>query len=98
MPNKTVYKYFLGRKVKFEKMITRVPNTEFGALYEAEEFLYVTGNYKTGSLDGNNPIGFNKEWPPNKWHNLSKEDKDKLNGVLVSSDFRNDSVKIIFFE
>jgi len=101
MPNKKVYKYFLGRKVKSEKTITRGPNTEFGALYEAQEYLQ-SRQYIVGSLDGDNPIGFSNQmlgWSSMaKWRNLSKEDKDKLDGVLVSECFRTKDVKIIFFQ
>lgn len=96
--SETRLKYFLGRKVKSEKTITRGPNTEFGALYEATDLLQ-REHHGVGSLDGNNPIAVKKDlYYLKKWHSLSKEDKDKLDGVLVSSDFRNDSVKIIFFE
>lgn len=90
-------KYFLGRKVKSEKTITRGPNVEFGALYEAEGLLKENG-YFCGFLDGNNPMGISFTEPIFKWHTLSKEDKAKLDGVMISSDWRNGDVKIIFFE
>lgn len=99
----TAQEIMFGRKVKGEKTITRCPNVEFGALYEAfaeiQDALYLTGR-----LDADNPIGFSRNppftemgWLP-KWRNLSKEDKAKLDGVLLSANFRNDAVKIIFFE
>lgn len=97
----TQSRYWNGRKVKSEKIVTRGPNVEFGALYEATDFVCNEG-YTVGNLDGNNPIGFSnhmQDWLSiPKWSNLSKEDKAKLDGVLVSSYFRNDSVKIIFFD
>jgi hypothetical protein len=101
--SETKYKDFAGRKVKSERVITRGPNVEFGALYEAQDILEKDG-YIFGLKNGNDPIPFCKTplveginfWPA--WINLFKEDKDKLDGILVSSDFRNDSVKIIFFD
>lgn len=98
-----IKKMMLGHIVKSEKTITRCPNVEFGALYEAfaeiQDALYLTGR-----LDADNPIGFSRNPPFTemgllpKWRNLSKEDKAKLDGVLLSANFRNDAVKIIFFE
>lgn len=96
---KAIAKIWNGRKIKEEKTIIRGPNVEFGALYEAEDYLASLDIIiKTGWLDGNNPIGLAKEYIPSKWHNLSQADKDKLDGVLVSEDFKLSNVKIIFFE
>jgi hypothetical protein len=33
-----------------------------------------------------------------KWHNLDKSDIEKLDGVLLSDDFREGSVKIVTFK
>jgi|SRR5882672_6635050 len=93
-------KYFLGRKVKSEKIIPAGSGkVEFGASYEAEEYLN-NKEYFLGVMDGSNPIGFASDdyIIANKWHNLSKEDKDKLDGVLISEDYKLKNVKIIFFE
>ena len=99
----TKQKYLLGRKVREEKTITRGPNVEFGALYEATEILMEL-HMRVGWMDGDNPMGFTDK-PLNdtfsyipKWSLLSGDDKQKLMGVLVSSNYRKDSVKIIFFD
>lgn len=93
-------KYWNGHKVKSEKIIPAGSGkVEFGASYEAQEYLNDKG-YFLGVMDGNNPIGFASDdyILANKWHSLSKEDKTKLDGVLVSEDFRTANVKIIFFK
>jgi len=95
--SKTIAKTWNGRKVAKETVIACSPNVEFGALYEAESILKKDG-YFCGWLDGGNPIGISFNEPVFKWHSLSKEDKSKLDGVLVSDNFRNGDVKIIFFE
>lgn len=94
-------KYWNGRKVKSEKIIPAGSGkVKFGACYEAEAELVKEG-YIIGTLDGSNPIGiwYNKGSLPvfTKWHSLSKERKNELAGVLVSEDFENKDVKIIFF-
>jgi hypothetical protein len=96
----TNQKYFLGRKVKEERTITRGPNVEYGALYEASETLRQL-YMRVGWMDKtrkSNPIGFSTEFLPAAWNDLSEDAKNKLDGVLVSSNFRTESVKIIFFD
>lgn len=97
-------KYWNGRKVAEEKIIPAGSGkVEFGALYEATDLL-MKEHKRLGWMDGDNPIGFSFSplsesygYIP-KWHLLTKEDKAKLDGVLVSSNFRNHDVKIIYFE
>lgn len=99
---RTLNKYFAGRKIKSEHPISKGSGLhEFAALMEAEEYLREKG-HTFGSLDHPNPLPF---WYDDgrlergvKWHNLSKKDKLKLNGCIVASDFRNGDVKIIFFQ
>ena len=43
------------------------------------------------------PIGFKQgDWDISKWWNLSAEDKSKLDGAVLSKDFRNGPVKVVF--
>lgn len=92
-------KYWNGRIVKKEQIINGGPNVEFGALYEATEILHNSG-YFIGTLDGDNPIAFSFDSEPyaKKWHNLTIPEKFSLDGVMVSSDFRNGDIKILYFK
>lgn len=100
--SETKLKTFLGRNVKEEKVIPGGSGiVQFGALYEVDSIFNREG-YAMGSVDENNPIGFwyndGRLRPGIKWHSMSKEDKDKLDGLLVSECFRTKDVKIIFFD
>ncbi len=94
--SKIIDKLWNGRKVAKEVDVKWGGKTEFGALYEAESINGSQGYY-TGRLDGNNPIGFSEFSAPGKWHTLTREEKNDLNGVLISDNFRAGDVKIIYF-
>lgn len=95
---KAIDKIWNGRKVKEEIIIPAGSGKlEFGALYEATHLLSQKG-FSVGWLDDKNPIGFAiGAAGPQKWYNLSKEEKAELDGVLVSEDFMTKDVKIILF-
>lgn len=95
---KAIDKIWNGRKIKEEIIIPAGSGKlEFGALYEATHLLSQKG-FSVGWLDDKNPIGFAiGAAGPQKWCNLSKEEKAELDGVLVSEDFMTKAVKIIFF-
>ncbi len=96
-------KLWNGRKIKEEK--TFEPDGTFGALNNARYFLNSNG-YSYGSTCVNRrtaesmPVAIKKgEYDlPQKWHNFSREGKAACDGVMVSDDFREGSVKIILFE
>jgi len=72
----------------------------FQSFYEACRILEEK-NYRVGSMCRGLPIGFaDKERYDYvaKWHNLDKSDIEKLDGVLLSDDFREGSVKIVTFK
>jgi hypothetical protein len=72
----------------------------FQSFYEACRILEEK-NYQVGSMCCNLPIGFADKEKCNyvaKWHNLDKSDIEKLDGVLLSDDFREGSVKIVIFK
>jgi len=74
-------------------------NGTFSAYHAAENRLKELG-YTIGSMCRDEPIGFADAKKYNyvaKWYNLSREDKELLDGVMVSSDFREGSVDILFF-
>lgn len=74
------------------------PNGTFQAFYEAERHLKDLG-YCIGSMCRLEPIGF--AYGVNyvaKWYNLSREDKVRLDGVILPQDeFREGGALILFF-
>jgi len=74
--------------------------TSFSALNDASNYVK-TLNFTQGSLCESEPVGLAKKDEYDsiaKWRNISKEDRDKLNGVLLSNDFRNGAVCAVIFE
>jgi hypothetical protein len=99
--SKVLSKTWNGRKIKREITLEKGEVTKdvpFVALRKAEEYLRMNA-FQWGSLDGDNPVGFmfGQYKVPQKWSNMSPEDKKKLDGVLISDDFRNGDVKVIIF-
>lgn len=74
---------------------------DFGALYEAQGWLHNNG-YTYGSMDF--PCRFiaavrGDEYNlPFKLHNMSKEDREKIDAVIYSLDFREKEVEIWFLK
>lgn len=70
----------------------------FESVNEAMRILKERG-YEIGSMSAQQPIGFAKGFDYiAKWYNLNKSDIKKLDGVLISNDFREGSVKIVTFK
>ena len=98
----TVVKLFLGRKVKEEHLFKKEKGVTFGAYYAACAFVKEK-SWFYGSMDAGgrgNPIAIIKDnyTLPEKWHNFSKSDKQRCDGVMISEDWREGDVKIIMFE
>lgn len=71
----------------------------FSAYYAASGFLKELG-YQVGSMCRNSPIGFADDEVCGyvaKWDNISIEDRVRLDGVIISDDFREGSCRILFF-
>lgn len=93
MPIKTC----LGRVVILEEYFD--PSGTFQAFYKAEARLKELG-YVTGTMCRDEPIGFvygDKFDYVAKWYNLSFQERELLDGVMLAEDFREGGVKIIFF-
>jgi hypothetical protein len=93
-------KLWNGRKIASEITFTRVGGTTFGAMYEAQGWLHAHG-YNYGSTDREPyPVGIQKGayTLPQKWHNFTKEDKQKADGVMIAGDWREGAVRVILFE
>ena len=88
---------YLGREILHTE--TFQPADAFRAFYNAESRLNELG-YTIGSMCRNEPIGFadaDKCDYIAKWYNIDREDKGKLDGVMVSEDFRESGATIVFF-
>jgi hypothetical protein len=71
----------------------------FCAINKAQSFLRELG-YTIGSMERNNPIGFaddEKYGYVSKWNNMNPTEHKLLDGVIISNDFREGGVKILFF-
>lgn len=88
---------YLGRDV-VKKVNIKVEGT-FRSFYEAETQLRKMG-YIIGSMCGGEPIGFacgEKYEYIAKWRNIDPSDRNKVDGVMISDDWREGSVDIIWF-
>jgi hypothetical protein len=87
---------FMGRIVK--EHITFLAEGTFQSLYEAQGWLHENG-YSYGSLSRNMPVAI-KDGPydlPQKWKNFDTEDEELIDGVMVSTDFREAQVEVYIF-
>jgi argonaute-like protein implicated in RNA metabolism and viral defense len=89
---------YLGREIVRRDNV-KVEGT-FNSVYVAEDKLRKMG-YVIGSMCGGEPIGFadaDKYNYISKWRNMDREDQNKVDGVMISSDWREGSVEIIWFK
>lgn len=87
---------FNGRKVLYRESFPAAGT--FQAFYSACDRLKELG-YEVGSMCRNEPIGFadnNVYDYVAKWYNIDIEDRTKLDGVMLSEDFREGSVDVLF--
>jgi hypothetical protein len=102
--SKIISKLWNGRKVLSEQTFSKPEGETFGAMYAAQRWLRANG-YSWGSTDsdrksgGSNPVRILKgDWTlPQKWHNFTKEDKQKCDGVMIAYDWREGDVRVILF-
>ena len=74
-----------------------VPSGTFEANSNAERYLKEMG-YKIGSMEGPNPIGFSDKYNRiSKWGNMTSEEHKKLDGAMISNDFREGATIIMWF-
>lgn len=94
-------KLWNGRKVMSEKTFNKPEGQAFGAYYAACKWVAENG-YSYGSMDAgprHNPIALvkGKYNLQEKWHNFTKEDKSKCDGVMLAYDWREGDVRVILF-
>ena len=88
---------YLGREV-IKKVNIKVEGT-FSSVSEAEKQLREMG-YRIGSMSGGQPIGFacgEKYNYISKWYNMNTDEHNLLDGVMISDNWREGSVDIIWF-
>lgn len=97
-PNKYERKHetYLNRPVVHE--VSFPASGTFSAITKAEEYLKDLG-YARGSMSREEPIGFAQGVDYiAKWYNISREDKAKLDGVIIPEpEFREGGARILFF-
>mgnify|MGYP007090084347 CR=1 FL=1 len=88
---------YLGREILHIEEFA--PAGTFQAYYKAEQRLKDLG-YTVGSMCGPEPIGFadaDQYHYVSKWYNMNWDEKNLLDGVMISEGFREGGVKILFF-
>lgn len=87
---------FQGRKASRVIEIHNVGT--FQSFYAAEALVKELG-YEVGSMCADQPIGFALGYDyVAKWYNLSQENKNSLDGILLhDGGFREGGVRIVFF-
>lgn len=70
----------------------------FQSFYAAQSWLGEHG-YSYGSMCSPQPIGVLKgDWNIAKWKNLTAKEKRELDGIMISDNWREGSVKIKIFK
>jgi len=71
----------------------------FRGYYDAESWIREQG-FHDGSMQRDCPIGISKEdWVGGcKWRYLTENDRNDLDGVMISNDYRNGDVTVVIFD
>ena len=70
----------------------------FQALRNAQKILEAD-EYHSGTLCGDEPVGISKNFNYiAKWKNLSTEERGQVDGVMLSSNFREGKVFVVLFK
>lgn len=90
-PNKAVPSLSVEYAIEF------VPSGTFSAVHAAESYLSDM-DYTAGSMERDAPIGFSNKYNRiSKWWNMTRDEHKLLDGVMISDDFREGGVTILFF-
>lgn len=88
------------KKIRTAKIVKNFKEEgTFQSLHKAEEWIKSNG-YSHGSLARSMPVAIVKgEYDlPQKWYNISKSCQNKVDGVMLSNDFREGEVTVIIYE
>ena len=87
--------HLIGKPVVFSKEWT--PSGDFGAVSKAEKWCKENG-ISVGSMCRNEPIGLVEgSVSIAKWRNIDREEYERLDGLMLSEDFREGGVRIVLF-
>lgn len=87
------------KRITKETKVFKPAEDEWSAFREAGSWLKIQG-YQYGSMDVPRLEIAVKKGPyvlPQKWHNFYKADKLRIDGIMLSSNYRNGEVKVILF-
>lgn len=89
----------MPKKREILQEITFNEKGTFASYWAAEAWLYKSG-FSAGSMDGSNPIAFQKNYYtlPEKRHNFKPKDKAAVAGIITSTDWREGEVKVIIYK
>lgn len=81
-----------------EKITFENNGQTFSAMYSAQDFLKLNG-YSYGSTDYTKHVAIVKgEYNlPEKWKNMTVEQRNSVNGIITSLDYRDGSVEVILY-
>lgn len=92
--------YYLGRKILVQQNFTKKEDRPFDAFYQAQSYLNDLG-YSYGSLavtsSPNVAVKKGEYDLPEKWHNFDKEEISLIDGVIISSDYREGQITVMLF-
>jgi hypothetical protein len=94
---------FHGRVILYVENFNPPDDRHFWAYERASERLRELG-YTTGSMEGRQPIGFIPKGDPfsvnhiPKWSKIFSDLKRDLHGAMISDDWRNGTVQILWWE
>ena len=87
-----------GLDLQVEHAIEFEASGTFQAFYKAEGLLKELG-YTVGSMQGDAPIGISLKYDYiSKWYKMNSSEHKLLDGIMISKDFREGSVQVIFFK
>lgn len=85
-------------RVPILKKVFKNDGRTFGGMYAAETFLTTMGySYGSTSHSGPVPICKGEYTLPEKWHNLSRVERNQVDGIMDSKDWRNGDVAVILY-
>lgn len=87
----------IGKIPDEERMFEKTKN-DFGAVTEAENWIQ-SMDYSIGSMQSDNPRAIAKgNLNIAKWWNINKEEYPRIDGLMLSNDYRNGNVLVILFK
>ena len=87
----------LRKSLKFSKTFNGTEGEDFSAYNEAEKYLREKG-FDLGSMQAGAPTAVARNADISKWRNISVEERNELDGVIVGASFRGLPVTVYLTE